>query len=127
MLPLKMRREYEDIVFFWKCLHGMYDINVHDFVKFSSDSQHVTCRSNDSGFLMISSLCRTDCFQRSFLRIFFRIVQIWNSLPQSIRCISVYNTFVSELKLCFLEKVDSQFMSNDCSWHFRCLCNNCRL
>ena len=23
MLPLTMRREYEDIVFLWKCLHGM--------------------------------------------------------------------------------------------------------
>ena len=75
--------------------------------------------------LMISSLCRTDCFQRSFYNM---IVQMWNSLLQSIRCISSYNTFVSELKQCFLEKVDSQFMSNDCcSWHFKCLCNNCRL
>ena len=42
MLPLTMRREYEDIVFFWKCLHGMYDINVYNSVKFYSDSQHVT-------------------------------------------------------------------------------------
>ena len=74
---------------------------------------------------MISSLCRTDCFQRSFYNM---IVQMWNSLLQSIRCLSSYNTFVSELKQCFLEKVDSQFMRNDCcSWHFKCLCNNCRL
>ena len=44
MLPLTIRGEYEDIVFFWKCLHGMYDINVHDFAKFSSDINHVTRR-----------------------------------------------------------------------------------
>ena len=62
MLPLTMRRENEDIVFFWMCLHGMYGINVRDFVKFSSDINHVTRGSNDSGFLMIPSLCRTDCF-----------------------------------------------------------------
>ena len=68
-------------------------------------------------------ICRTDCFQRSVLN---RIVQIWNSLPQSIRCISVYNTFVSELKHCFLEKIDSQFKSEQ-RFHFKCLCNNCRL
>ena len=105
--------------------HVGYDINAHDFVKFSSDINHVTRSSNDSGFLMIPSLCRTDCFQLSFLN---RIVQIWNSLPQSIRCIFVSNTFISELKQCFQEKVDSQFMSNDsCSWYFKCLCNNCRL
>ena len=72
MLPLTMRREYEDIVFFWKCLDGMYDINVLDFVKFFSDSQHVTRSSNDSGFLMISSICRTDCFQRRFLIELFK-------------------------------------------------------
>ena len=91
-----MRREYEDIVFFWKCLHSMYDINVHDFVKFSSDNQHVTRNSNDSRVLIIPSLCRTDGFQGSF---FNRIVRIWKSLPQSISRISVYNTFVSELTL----------------------------
>ena len=51
MLPLTMRLEYEDIVFVWKCLHGMYDINVHDFVKFSYDINHVTHSSNDSGNL----------------------------------------------------------------------------
>ena len=38
-------------------------IIVHDFVKFSSDSKLVT---NDSGFLMIPPLCRTDCFQLVF-------------------------------------------------------------
>ena len=52
MSPLTMRREYEDIVFFWKRLHGMYVINVHKFGKCSSFSKLVT-RS-------------TDCFQRSF-------------------------------------------------------------
>ena len=66
MLPLTMRLKYEDIVFLWKCLHGMYDINVHDFVKFSSDINHVTLRKS-------ITLCRTDCFQRS---LFNRVVQI---------------------------------------------------
>ena len=41
-----MRREYDKIVFFWTCLHGMCDIIVDDFVKFSSDSKFVTRSSN---------------------------------------------------------------------------------
>ena len=57
-----MRREYKDIVLFWKCLHGISDIIVDDFGNFSFDSKLVTRSSNDSGFLMITSLCRTDCF-----------------------------------------------------------------
>ena len=32
ILPLTMRREYADIVFFWKCLYGNYDVDVNDFV-----------------------------------------------------------------------------------------------
>ena len=34
ILPLTMRREYTDIVFFWKCLYGNYDVDVNDFVIF---------------------------------------------------------------------------------------------
>ena len=59
MLPLTMRHEYEDIVFFWMCLHGLYDNNVQDFVKFSSNSQHVTRSLNGSDILMIPSLFST--------------------------------------------------------------------
>ena len=29
--PLTMRREYTDIVFFWKCLYGSYDVDVNDY------------------------------------------------------------------------------------------------
>ena len=62
MLPLTMRREYEDILFFWECLHCMYDINAYNSVKLYSDSQHVTRLR----VLIIPSLYRTDYFQRSF-------------------------------------------------------------
>ena len=34
ILPLTMRREYTDIIFFWKCLYGNYDVDVNDFVTF---------------------------------------------------------------------------------------------
>ena len=27
IFPLIMRQEYTDIIFFWKCLYGRYDIN----------------------------------------------------------------------------------------------------
>ena len=37
ILPLTMRREYTDIVFFWKSLCGNYDVDVNDFVIFFSD------------------------------------------------------------------------------------------
>ena len=32
IFPLTMRREYADIVFFWKCLYRNYEVDVNDFV-----------------------------------------------------------------------------------------------
>ena len=95
ILPLSMRREYTDIVFFWKCLYGNYDVDVNDFVSFFSDGGCSTRNSLDSGFLMVPPLCRTDCFKRSF---FNRIVPMWNSLPSNVRHITNYSSFISSLK-----------------------------
>ena len=77
-----MRREYTDIVFFWECLYGNYDVEVKDFVSFFSDGGCSTRNSIDSGFLMVRPLCRKDCFKRS---LFHRIVLMWNYLPSNVR------------------------------------------
>ena len=34
LLHLTMRREYTDIVLFWKCLYGNYDADGNDFISF---------------------------------------------------------------------------------------------
>jgi hypothetical protein len=34
MLPLCYDREIRDLMFFYKALHGFYDLNVEDFVSF---------------------------------------------------------------------------------------------
>ena len=96
ILPLTMRREYTDIVFFWKCLYGNYDVK--DFVSFFSDGGCSTRNSLDSGFLMVPPLCRTDCFKRSF---FNRLVP---SLPSNVRHITNYSSFISSLKHLMFEK-----------------------
>ena len=125
ILPLSMRREYTDIVFFWKCLYGNYDVDVNDFVSFFSDDGCSTRNSLDSGFLMVPPLCRTDCFKRSF---FNRIVPMWNSLPSNVRHITNYFSFISSLKHLMFEKINTSFVSSDCcSWFFKCMCCNCRL
>ena len=122
ILPLTMRREYTDIVFFWKCLYGNYDVDVNDFVSFFSGGCS-TWNSLDSGFLMVPPLCRTDCFKRSF---FNRIVPMWSSLPSNVRHITSYSSFISSLKHLMFEKMNTSFVSNDCCF-FKCMCCNCRL
>ena len=59
ILPLTMRREYTDIVFFQKCLYGNYDVDVNDFVSFFSDGGCSTRNSIASGFLMVPPLLQT--------------------------------------------------------------------
>ena len=124
ILPLTMRREYTDIVFFWKCLYCNYDVDVNDFVSFFSGGCS-TRNAIDSGLLMVPPLCRTDCFKRSF---FNRIVPMCNSLPSNVRHISNYCSFIYSLKRVMFEKMNTSFVSSDCcSWFFKCLCFNCRL
>ena len=101
ILLLTMRREYTNIVFFWKCLYGNYDVDVNDFVSFFSDGGCSIRNLFDSGFLMVPPLCRTDCFKRSF---FYRIVPMWNSLPSNVRHITNYSSFISSLKHLMFEK-----------------------
>ena len=125
ILPLTMRREYTDIFFFWKCLYGNYDVDVNDFVSFFSDGGCSTRNLLDSGFLMVPPLCRTDCFKRSF---FNRIVPMWNSLPSNVRHITNYSSFISSLKHLMFGKMNTSFVSSDCSsCFFKCMCCNFRL
>ena len=122
ILPLIMRREYTDIVFFWKCLYGNYDVDVNDFVSFFSDDGCSTRNSIDSGFLMVPPLCRTDCFNK--------MVPMWNSLPSNVRHITKYSSFISSLKHkhVMFEKMNTSFVSSDCcSWFFKCMCCNCQV
>ena len=109
--PLTMRREYTDIVFFWKCLYGNYDVDVNDFVSFFFDGGCSPRNSIDSGFPMVPPLCRTDCFKCCF---FIRIVPMWNYLPSNVRHITNYSSFISNLKDLMFEKMNTRFVSSDC-------------
>ena len=116
ILLLTRRLEYTDIVFFWKCLYGNYDVDDNDFVSFFSDGGCSTRNSIDYGFLMVPPLCRTDCFKPSF---FNRIVPMWNFSPSNVRHITNYSSFISSLKRLMFEKMNTSFVSSDCfSWFF---------
>ena len=79
LLPLKYRREINDLVFFFKCLKNICKLNILDYVSFRSctkplrDVDHLTL---DVPF------SRTDVFKNSF---FVRICHLGNDLPLGIR------------------------------------------
>ena len=85
MLPLSMRRERNDVIFFWKCLNGKYEVDISKYVFFSNSIDRCTRSSRsstDEGFLVKVFFCKTERFRKSY---FPRIVYLWNSLPQNVR------------------------------------------
>ena len=121
MLPLTMRRELNDITFFWKCLHDMYSVDLSHYVNFSgSNTIHSTRSTTDTAFLMVPPLCRTEGFKRSF---FNRIVPLWNSLPHSVRCIENLSTLKHVLKKIMFRALCTDFeIETFDSWFIKCVC-----
>ena len=80
LLPLVYDRELKDITFFYKCLYGQIDLNVHGFVSFVT---HGRTRLSNS-FNLKTPICKTSAFQASY---FNRIVTLCNftckSVPES--------------------------------------------
>ena len=71
LLPLTFDRELKDLVFFYKCLSGLTDLNVSDFVSFVS---HGRTRLSNS-YNLKTPVCKTSTFQASYLN---RITKLWN-------------------------------------------------
>jgi len=63
--------ELKDLVFFYKCLNGLIDLNVSDFVSFVS---HGRTRLSNS-YNLKTPVCKTSTFQASY---FNRISKLWN-------------------------------------------------
>ena len=93
LLPLVLDRELKDLVFFYKCLYGYTDLNIHNFVSFVTHG-HTT--QSDS-FNLKSPLCITSTFQALY---FNRIVRFWNTICNSApkTVFSSLNTFQNYVK-----------------------------
>ena len=61
LLPLVCDRELNDITFFYKCLYGQLDLDVHDFVSFVT---HRRTRLSNS-FNLKTPICKTSAIQAS--------------------------------------------------------------
>ena len=80
LLPLSYWLEYLDLVFFFKCLHGLVDFT-REFSYYFSFLKGNTRRVS-SGLHLKLNACHTSSF-RDFC--FNRITLMWNSLPKNIK------------------------------------------
>ena len=93
LLPLTFDRELKDLVFFYKCLNGLTDLNVSDFVSFVS---HGRTRLSNS-YNLKTPVCKTSTFQASY---FNRIANLWNYICKFSPPYQFFdNCFLSQLHI----------------------------
>ena len=125
LLPLTFRREILDLSFFFRCKYGAYDLDLKNFVVFSSDiPDRPTTRSNDDSLLLVQQRCNTESHMNFY---FNRIVPLWNQLPHDIRsCVSL-SSFKAKLNGFFTAKFNDSFDTfSTCTWTSVCRCSTCR-
>ena len=121
LLHLAYDREIKDLKFFYKTMHGLYDLDVLNFVSFVSHSRTRNC-NNPSLLLKIPS-CKTNTRFKSY---FNRIVLLWNyvckvALPSDFCRLSSFKTF---LRGTYLNLLSSGFdVGMTCTWSINRSCS----
>ena len=112
LLPLTFDRELKDLIFFYKCLNNLTDLNVKDFVSFACH-----CRTRlSSSYNLKTPLCKTSTYQSSY---FNRIVKLWNyicklSTPSNFSTLDSFKNFVmSHLMHLLRTSFDTDYI---CTW-----------
>ena len=121
LLPLAYDREIKDLTFFFKALHGHYDLNVFEYVSFVSHDRTRNC-VNPSLMLKVPS-CKTSTFQSSF---FNRIVPLWNLICRTaqlsdLRSLTMFKSFLSQTYLDLL--ISCYDVDLTCTWSLYRTCS----
>jgi hypothetical protein len=105
LLPLTYDREVKDLVFFYKALYGLIDLNINDYVTFVSHGR--TRLIQNPSIMLKPNFCKTTTFQASY---FNRIVKLWNLIctvaPFScFSSVSTFKTFVIKFYFSLLSSI----------------------
>ena len=120
LLPLSFRRDCADLIFFLECLHGLYAVQLNDFLD--TNLHDKSLRSTSANCIFHPWLSKTTSFRQSY---FNRGVPLWNNLPQDIRSSESLYVFKSRLH-CYFNNILCDFdVNNKCSWSGTCKCYTC--
>ena len=86
--------ELLDLVFFFKCMHGLAKLNISNFVSFNQGRT----RRSTAGVYLKTLRTRTSCFRDSY---FNRIVNLWNTLPDIVKQCTTVSGFKNQLNKVF--------------------------
>ena len=119
LLPLTYRRDVSDILFFHRCFYE-HNINVNNFVSFTSNNLRDT-RSSDDRTKLCSQYSRTQCAKLSYFK---RIGSMWNLIPTELRSVIDLNIFKRGLLSHFYNLLETAYdADNYCKMHIVCLCS----
>ena len=122
LLPISYWLELKDLLFFLKCKQGYFDVDISQYLTFSSQRSSRTRSSQANNYMLLPNFCRTSLFRAFF---FNRIVFLWNGLPSSLRDISSVSSFKHNLFSYYLSKLNSDFdVDRMRSW--KTFCSKCR-
>ena len=102
LIPISYWLELKDIVFFFNCKVGLYDLDIGQFIK---QPQHQSTCSSSGDFLR-PNVCRTTVFRNSY---FDRIVIMWNNLPSDIKSSSSISILKANLYKYYNNKLNAAF------------------
>ena len=120
LLPLSYWLEYLELVFFFKCLHGLIDFT-HEFsYYFSFLKGNTQCAS--SGLHLKLNAFRTSSFRDFY---FNRISLMWKSFPKNIKDSDTISSFKSKLKSFYFTRLLNAF-DGDNFRSFKLICPKCR-
>ena len=120
LLPISYWLELKDLLFFFKCKQGNFDVDISQYLTFSS--QRSSRSRSSQANMLLPNFCRTSLFRASF---FNRIVFLWNGVPSSIRDISSISSFKHNLFSHYFSKLNSDF-DVDRMRTWKTFCSKCR-
>ena len=119
-LPLCSRRDFLDLCFLFKCLHGEIDNNINTHLQFVQSS--TSRRSANKGTIIYLNTTKT--VQAQYMN-FNRLARLWNKLPQHIHMSDSLSSFKRQLGVLYKSHLFDFDINNRCTWGIICCCSGC--
>ena len=118
LLPINHWLELLDLVFLFRCMHGLVKLNISNSVSFNQGRT----RRSTAGVYPKTPRTRTSCFRDSY---FNRIVSLWNSLPDTVKNCTTVSGFKNQLKKFYFSRLFRVFDAGNIR-SYKIVCPKCR-
>jgi exonuclease III len=128
LLPLSYRREFYDLIFFYKSINNKVNFNILDFVSFQNNPNERLTRNRLTGLRLITPRLHLLSSSQFYPA---RLARLWNSLHIDLRTKLVSASPISEIKQVlnthFFDRLSNHFdPENTCTFVSACMCPTCR-